>query len=1000
MSEPSSFFATLKGITLATALVAGVGAVAYFGVPKFLAQIEGRGGSGEQGGEEFYKEAYDTNGAPLSGPVSVGQVIQYVLYYLRPTGGTSGPVTINDTLSAAQTYVPNSIVAPGWSVSTPEYLANHEVYSAPSIAPPSFVMSIPAISGTVGAAGGGGDGYEPVPVVTSTGVKVFAVNHHQPSSGNPKIMCWYGGSLQACSSAYPKLASNLPELRATSDLPRVAVYDRKLYYASGRYPNVALTTTNQSIEFGVACWDAELDMPCPFLPLPGAPALLTGTNPLGNYLGISIDPYVAGVRADPLNPSHMLMYALGTIYCVDVALPGAPPCAGWTNATVSPTNVSGRSTDMFVEEGGTRVFFSNTVARLFCFNIANGSVCSGWPATGVSGGLTGATNLGAGINAAGTMDAICLSQGFSWVSGFKCFSIATAAPVTSWPVAFLNGHAIFSAYHIPGTARVLFPDYSGNTPLCYDFSTSAGCAGYSPYWPSSSSVMDYGYAVDPIVPENCIYGMGHAGTLVRFDLMGAVAYGACVPETYKETYTVDEQYCFKKPDVASWTSVRINNRPAELTGGTIVLKDSTGAVIQTITVNSSDIYTLSLSALGLNSTVTVEFTPTYSGGTLPAADYQIELTYSADVDPQICYQATVTECGAVFNDAVLEDNRGTFPARVDLGDTVGGTCGGTEEESTCLDLESSMLANPDGSGNLTLTLGGPPGFGATLVTLEALTGGIGIATPAQTFSSGQTQGNWALTSLVPGAVVKFKVSGVAVGGGSQPGTDQCCESTIELTVPEVVVEDKEHEVDNPPPPPPPVDDPDCDARSTKLKGGACECRYEGMKQKSQTQCSCLSGTKLVAGEGCVKPPLVCDPWSTKAKNGACACLYPHMKRLSPVMCDCGKDEILVKGVGCVKPKQTEKPAITPRPNPPTVTVPPLPTCAGGSEMIGGKCLVQCVSPMTRDKETNVCGCPEGTEAKDGACKKKNGFLDDVLGNVHFGIGTGSRSRSSGGGPVD
>ena len=72
MSEPSSFFATLKGITLATALVAGVGAVAYFGVPKFLAQIEGRGGSGEQGGEEFYKEAYDTNGAPLSGPVSGG----------------------------------------------------------------------------------------------------------------------------------------------------------------------------------------------------------------------------------------------------------------------------------------------------------------------------------------------------------------------------------------------------------------------------------------------------------------------------------------------------------------------------------------------------------------------------------------------------------------------------------------------------------------------------------------------------------------------------------------------------------------------------------------------------------------------------------------------------------------------------------------------------------------------------------------------------------------
>ena len=446
--------------------------------------------------------------------------------------------------------------------------------------------------------------------------------------------------------------------------------------------------------------------------------------------------------------------------------------------------------------------------------------------------------------------------------------------------------------------------------------------------------------------------------------------------------------------------MQINNRPTELIGGTIVLKDSSGTVIQTITINSSNSYALSLSALGLNSTITIEFTPIYSGGTLPTTDYQIELTYSANVDPQICYQAVVRECGAVSNDAVLQDNRGTFQAGVDLGDTVGGECGGGEEESTCLDLEQSMLVNPDGSGTLTLTLGGPPGFGATLMTLETLTGGIGIGTPAQIFSTGQTQGTWALTGLVPGAVVKFKMSGVEVGGGSKPGTDLCCESTIEVTVPEVGVEDKRPEVDNPPPPPP-LDDPDCDTRSTKLKGGVCECRYQGMTQKSPTVCACPSGSKLVVGEGCVKPPLVCDPWSTKAKNGACACLYTGMKRLSPTMCDCGKDEILIKGVGCVKPKQTEKPALPPKPGLPPISVPPSAVCATGSEMIGGECLVQCVSPMTRDKATKVCACPEDTEAKDGTCKKKSGLLDDVLGGMRFGIGVGGKSRSSGGGaPID
>tara|TARA_R110002124_G_scaffold1322_1_gene7462 strand:- start:571 stop:2484 length:1914 start_codon:yes stop_codon:yes gene_type:complete len=637
----------------------------------------------------------------------------------------------------------------------------------------------------------------------------------------------------------------------------------------------------------------------------------------------------------------------------------------------------------------------------------------------VSGGAGGATNLGAGINASGTMTAICLSRGFATTSGFVCVDIATATSTSSaWPATFLAGKAVFTAYHLPGTARVLFPNYTYGPPSCYDFSTSAGCAGFSPYWTSPGNVKDYGYAADPVVPDKCFYGLGDGGKLVRFDQNGALALSSCAPNTFSETFSTDDQYCFAKPTEASWTSVRINNRPSELTGGTIVLKDSAGTVIQTITVNASDVYALNLSALGLNSTVTLDFTPIYTGNP-PTADYQLELTYSANEEPQICYQAKVTECGAVFNDAILNDDIGTYTARVDLGDT-SGPCGGGEEEETCLHMRPSMVVNPDGSGMLFLALSGPPGFAPGLMTLEALSGGIGNVTPVQTFSQGQTHGSWALTGLVPGTVVSFRVSGVMVGGGSKPGSDQCCDSTFEITVPPVGTDDQQHETDTPPPPPPPPPVCDegskfvagegcvktetlaCDTKSTKRKAEACACRYEGMKQKSPTVCTCPAGTKLVAGEGCVKPPLVCDPWSAEAKNGVCGCLYQGMKRVSPTMCECAKDQILIKGVGCVKPKQTEKPAITPKPNPPTITVPPVPTCAEGSEMIGGKCLPQCSAPMTRDKTKNVCGCPDGTEAKDGACKKKSGFLDDVLGNVHFGIGvgTGNRPRSSGGGPVD
>lgn len=990
MSEGTSFLGMLKGLAITAVAIAGVGGAAYIAAPKILPFIQSEGGGGGQGSEQFNKTAYDANGVQLTGPVPVGQVIQYVLRYGRPNSGTSGPATINDTLSASQTYVPNSIVAPGWSASTPEYQANHEVYSSPGIGPTSFTMTVPVIAGSVGAASGGGDGYEPVPVVTSTGTKVFGINHHQPTGGNPSIMCWYGGSLQKCSPAYPKLASTLPDLRATPDFPHAAVFNKKVYYPTGVYPNVSLSTPNQTIEFGIACWDAELDMPCPFIPLTGHPTLSTGSTPIGNFLGTFIDPYIAGVRADPLNPSHLLMYAMGKIYCVDVGQPGAPSCAGWSDAVVSPTNTSGRSTDMFVEEGGTRVFFSNTVPRVFCFNIADGSVCSGWPTTGTSPTATGATNLGPGLNASGTMDAICLSRGFASNSGFECFDIATSLATTSWPVGFLANHGIFSAYHLPMTKRVLFPAYTLGQPLCYDFGTASACAGFTPYWTSPGNVKDYGYEADPTMPQTCIYGLGDGGKLVRFDANGASALKFCVPKTYSETYTIDDQFCFKKPSVATWTTVAFLNRPSELVGGTIVLKDSAGTVIQTITVNSSDSYALNLSALGLNSTVTMDFTPNYSGSNLPTSDYQIELSYSADEASQICYKATVSECGAVSNDAVLHDDLGTYVANVDLGQT-SGPCGGTETETNCLDLQPSMLVNPDGSGVLTLTLGGPPGFGATLITLEALTGGIGVTNEAQTFGQGQTQGVWALTGLVPGTVVTFKVDGVEAGGGIKPGTDQCCNGTIEVTVPDITEHVLPHNVVTPPLPPEPA----CDKRSTKTESGACVCRYQGMKQKSPTSCSCPSGTKLVAGEGCVKKPLACDKWSTKPRSDVCACLYQGMSRVSPTMCECAKGQILVKGVGCVVPKQSEKPTESNKVSPPPVA-PPV-ACGAGTELVGGQCVPVCKSPMVLDPAKNVCGCPDGMEAKGGTCEKKSNLLDDVLGNVHFGFGIGDGGRSGSGG---
>jgi hypothetical protein len=1134
---------SLKAVALWTAVAGSVAAATVLAASRFdlLPEFGQMIGGGEGSPDDFSKKAYDENGNPLSGPVAVGQVIQYVLRYKLPLGGTSGHATINDTLSANQTYVPGSVDAPGWSLSTPVYNLNHEVYSSPGFGPSNFILTVPAISGFAGAPGGGGDGYEPVPVVTSTGTKVFGVNHHQAFAG--RIMCWYGATLARCSPAYPKFVSTSPEQRGTPDFPHAAVHDKKLYFPVGRYDQFALTT----LEFGIGCWDAETDSPCPFISLPGQPSLNMAGNTVP-YLGANLDFYVAGVRADPQNPTHLLMYALDQVYCVDIGLPGAPACAGWTPPTIPHQTTNARSRDMFVEEGGTRLYVSNTLPpRVYCIELSNGSFCPGWPAGGVDGGATQGTNLGPGVDSSGTMNAICLSQGFG-ASNFRCFDLTTGANTTSWP-AWLSNKNVFAAYHIPGTARVLFPPYTGWAgPQCYDFAASAACTPYTPYWNNLNNwtdgggnpqgpVRDYGYASDPSAPQDCIYGLGDGGNLVRFGQDGKAASTACVPKEYHATFDLAGQYCFHKPDVATWTSLDILNRPATLIGGTITLKDGSGAVIQTITVNSTDNYPLNLPATGANSTVTIDFTPQYAGNTPPSTDYQLRLNYTADEDPQICYQAKVTDCGEVSNTATLEDHLGTFTASVDLGRSYGGECG-PGPAPNCLDLVPSITANPDGTGILTLTIGGPPGFTPKLVTVESLTGGVIVTSPSQTFGTGQLQGTWALIGLAPGMVVKFKVDAVDVGGGSKPDTDKCCSSTIEVTVPDDktpppktdlaidktgVLTEEEHKgapssfgyeftlkVTNPgdpfngahavtvtdtvpagmaftnafgtdwdcgppsqfpipaggtlsctylgtgqigtgaslppitvearilgdpssytfqncagvglapdsgltddntendksctsgekkkphvtPPPPPPA--PKCDRRSTRLGDDACLCRYPDMLRKSPTQCMCPAGQSLVAGQGCVKKHLVCDKWSATPHGDGCQCLYQGMSKSSDTSCSCPAGEIIVSGVGCVMPRKTDEPRKT-TPVAPPAPVEPHPACAAGSEMsAGGTCVPVCKAPMTLNAESKTCECPKGTEPKGDTCVKESNILDDVLGNVHFGIGIGGSGGSHGG----
>ncbi|MEQ1753717.1 MAG: hypothetical protein ABL973_06260 [Micropepsaceae bacterium] len=129
------------------------------------------------------------------------------------------------------------------------------------------------------------------------------------------------------------------------------------------------------------------------------------------------------------------------------------------------------------------------------------------------------------------------------------------------------------------------------------------------------------------------------------------------PITY--SFNINDKYCGAKPRDASWKSVSLvalpgKELPTELQSGQFEFFLS-GVSLGTAIANSGNNFTVNVPA-GAGPLLTVKFTPTYNpAGFVPADDYQIIANFTAEIAPQICYKATVNECGAeVSNKATLE----------------------------------------------------------------------------------------------------------------------------------------------------------------------------------------------------------------------------------------------------------------------------------------------------------------------------------------------------------
>jgi hypothetical protein len=645
----------------------------------------------------FTKQALDANGVPLTGPPSVGQTIQYVLSYNAVTSPL-GFVTVDDTLSPNLAYVNPSIAAPpGWTWSLPPYsVGNHETYSNRVFGPGmSFVVNVPVADVYAPAGPAGGDGTIPIPV----GTRIYGVNHHL-NAGAATIMCWQLSSLTRCFPTPRSIGSDL----MTPSLLRHAVVGTKIYFPSARVQGSGSTATTIP---GIGCWDTSTETPCAFIPL--ASGLVwagPAPTPGGNWYPSGLDPLVAGIAADS-TLGRLFMYAAdsasapttGRVYCVLVS---GSSCGGWSLQTLAAGGNDSIG-DMALEETAsgspaTRLYVTHS-GRVTCLPLSNGSPCnSTWinvappsaipPARIVS--LSSFPN-----NVAPGAIQVCVSN-YRPAGVPICFdtagTIVSLASAGAFGAAMnsMAGKTIVFAFRVPGTARVLLPYGSftdATTPLCFDFktvSTGVVCAPPDPFVPAFSAgnnFRDYGYAVDPAEPDRCLLGLGDSGIVWRFTRDGGFGANGCVKRV-EQTFDINSFFCAKKPKDPKWDSIIIRNRLLVLTGGTINLVNSANTVVRTITIlpSPTDTYAVNIPATGANSQLTVQFTPTYSGQ--PTLGYQLELTFTADVDPQICYKATVTACGPVSNQATMA---GFIPtggpslpvnatAGVDLGAATGPMC--------------------------------------------------------------------------------------------------------------------------------------------------------------------------------------------------------------------------------------------------------------------------------------------------------------------------------------
>jgi hypothetical protein len=654
------------------------------------------------------KTAVNPNtGLPLVGPIASGSTVKFIIE-VNPPPPSSGAltlypsITVADTMTAGLTYVPGSLQMPSGWTSTPASafsppptttFTGTQVGSNPGFLLPIFGSAIvaptkPRLN----------DGYTPIVMPT----KVLGIAHHSSSGTivDPNVNSWNRDLTPQPVSA------NTDRGHGSPLIVRYAISASGDIY----YPAIKLISSTK-YDAGIGCYSSAGN------PCTSGPAFLSLINPPSNApISIAVNfeyGTVAGIVFDPSNSNDLFIAVNGRLYCRTVPAMSACQFNDKPLSSIANSKVA----DILFDETNARIYVYNG-SYLDCYIHGSGSPC--WtsltlpnPPTAVAFSTTLGASLSPFLNSAGLQIGVCLHDlGAAFVAP-TCFDnsggqisttnptlmalTAALAPFPILPASPVNDYT-FTAYRPPAfnptnlnRTRMLYPGrtpFSGGKTTCFDFANPSGgpsCTNFVGWASTGSTILggpgsrqtysDYGYMADPGNPH-CIYGLGHTNILFKFDADSG-NFG-CYSEQIWQVSDPATQYCDGKQHSIQWGDINIFNRPTNLTGGTIIVK-SGSVVLQTITVGSPNIYSISSIPYTGNASLTIIFNPIYSG-TPPTGSYFLYVSFTSDAKPQICYSATA-KCGPVKNEATISgpfNGPGvalvTATAQVDLGSAFGPEC--------------------------------------------------------------------------------------------------------------------------------------------------------------------------------------------------------------------------------------------------------------------------------------------------------------------------------------